>query len=145
MSEQSQERAGRGAIRLTFAYEGDSVRFVRRRSVDMLVPPSDELSGFEGQEGYAAEVRLADGSLGYRRVLARPVPDDVEVFSDDPDEPIMRVRAERPEGVFVVVVPDLDEADHVALTSAAPGTAAAAGPVELVRVDLGGGTDGGAR
>lgn len=139
-----QEEQGRGAIRLTFAYEGDTVRLVSRRRVDMLVPPSDALSGFEGQQGFAAEVRLADGRLAYRRVLARPVPGDVEVFSGDPDEGIMRVPVERPEGVFVVVVPDLDQADHFALTRTAPpagAAAAAAEPVELVRVPLGVGDD----
>jgi hypothetical protein len=144
--QQSERQPGGAAIRLTFAYEGDTVRLVSRDRVAMLVPPSDELSGFAGQDGFAAEVREAGGSLVYRRVLAHPMPDDVEVFSDEPGQSIMRVPVERPAGLFVVVVPDSQEADHFALTGTLPsGAAAADGPMEIIRVPLGDTGRGGRR
>ena len=54
---------------------------------------------------------------------------------------ISREPLERPSGVFTLLVPDVEGADHVAVLSNSPGQvgvrAADAGPTELVRVDLG--------
>jgi hypothetical protein len=128
---------GRGAIRLIFEYDGDEVRLISRQHVDMLVSPSDALEGYEGQQGFWAEVRDADGTRLYRQILHDPIRRDAEVFSDDPQQSIARVPVERPTGVFFVLVPDLDEADHVALMnspSRPPGLRAAA--TETLRVPL---------
>ena len=57
-----------------------------------------------------------------------PLRRDVEVFSPDPERSVYRAPVEDPSGIFVVVVPDLEGADHVALmSSGAPGAAAAGG------------------
>jgi hypothetical protein len=127
----------RGAVRLTFRYEGDEVRLISSRRIDKVLPPEDETVA-EERPGLFVEVRGADDRVLRRRPLRDPVRRDAEVFSDDPDRPLRRVPLERPAGVFSLVVPDLEEADYVALVErgaqARPGLAAA--PNELTRVPL---------
>jgi hypothetical protein len=135
----------RGAVRLTFRYEGDEVRLVSSRHIDKLVPPEDEAERDEERQGFFAEVRGADDRVLRRRLLHAPIRRDAEVFTDEGDRALARVPVERPTGVFSLVVPDLEEADYVALVERReqdrPGFAAL--PSELIRVPLRG-TDAGA-
>jgi hypothetical protein len=129
------------AVRLRFAYEGNDVRLVSQQRVEMIVPPADALSGFASEQGFWVEVRTAQEEVLHRRVMHDPLRQDVEVFSPDPAQSIVRTPVERPSGTFTVLVPDIDEADHVALmSSAAPGIApemADRGPAtELARFSL---------
>jgi hypothetical protein len=144
-AEPSEEQPRRGAIRLIFEYEGDEVRLVSQQRVEMYVPPSDDVDGYE-EQGLWGEVRRADEVTLYRRLLSEPMPRAVEVFSNDPEQTILRVPTERPSGTFVVVVPDLDEADHLSLTSSgAPEQADLRGAaVEILRIPLGRRDQGGA-
>jgi hypothetical protein len=138
------QRQGRGAIRLIFEYDGDEVRLVSRQRVDMFVPPTDELEGYEGRQGVWVEIRGADGSTLHRRVLHDPVRRDVEVFSEDPAQSIMRSPVERPAGTFFVIVPDLAGADHLALMNSRPGPPGSrAAATEMLRVPLGSDQEGG--
>jgi hypothetical protein len=151
MSERGQEGmpAPPTAVRLTFTYEGDEVRLVRRQPVEMIIPPTDALSGYEGEQGFWVEVRSGQDETLHRRVMDDPLRQDVEIFSPDPEQSVARTPVEKPSGIFTVLVPDLDEADHVALmSSAAPSIApemAARGPAtELARFSLRPGSEGGA-
>jgi hypothetical protein len=64
----------------------------------------------------------------HRLVMQDPLSRDVEVFSPDPEHSVYRAPVEEASGIFVVVVPELEEADHVALmSSGAPSSAAARG------------------
>jgi hypothetical protein len=143
---------GRGgtprAVRLTFTYEGDEVRLASRQPVEMIAPPGDELSGRE--QGFWIEVRDGKDDTLHRLVMEDPLSRDVEVFSPDPERSVYRAPVEEPSGIFVVVVPDLEEADHVALmSSGAPGAAGgvspeAAGPAaEFARFPLRADREGG--
>jgi hypothetical protein len=130
----------RGAVRLTFRYDGDQVRLVSSRRLDKTVPPDPD-AGEERAEGrgFFAEVRGAGDQVLHRRLLHEPVRRDAEVFSDDPERSLARVPVERPSGIFSVVVPDFEEADYVALVErGGPRRPAVAGPAadELVRVPL---------
>jgi hypothetical protein len=127
----------RGAVRLTFRYEGDEVRLVSSRRVDKLLPADEEAQEAAERQGFFAEVRDVDDRVLDRRLLHEPVRRDEEVFSDDPERSLARVPVERPAGVFSVLVPELEEADYVALMERAPRRAAfAAVTNELVRVPL---------
>jgi hypothetical protein len=134
----------RGAVRLTFRYEGEEVRLVSSRHIDKLVPPDEEAYEDEERQGFFAEVRGADDRVLRRRLLHAPIRRDAEVFTDEQDRGLARVPVERPSGVFSLVVPDLEEADYVALVERReqdrPGFAAL--PSELIRVPLRG-TDAG--
>jgi hypothetical protein len=125
MSSQRQDgqRGRPRALRLTFSYEGDEVRLVNQRSLEMIAPPTDELSGHE--QGFWVEVRDDRDETLHRLVMEDPLRRDVEVFSPDAEQSVYRVPVEKSSGLFVVVVPDLAGADHVALmSSGAPGAAA---------------------
>ncbi|HVD16188.1 MAG TPA: hypothetical protein VNK73_17300 [Actinomycetota bacterium] len=128
----------RGAVRLIFQYEGDEVRLVSSRHIDKVVPPDDEAETDEERQGFYAEVRGADDRVLRRRLLHAPVRRDAEVFTDEGDRALSRIPVERPSGVFSLVVPDLEEADYVALVERRepdrPGFAAL--PSELIRVPL---------
>jgi hypothetical protein len=150
MSERGQEGmpAQPTAVRLTFTYEGDEVRLVSRQPVEIIIPPTDALSGYEGEQGFWVEVRSGQDETLHRRVMDDPLRQDVEVFSPDPEQSVARTPVDKPSGIFTVLVPDLEEADHVALmSSAAPGIApemAARGPAtELARFSLRPGSEGG--
>jgi hypothetical protein len=127
------------AVRLVFRYEGEEISLVSRRPIDMISPPSDSLSGYEDEQGFWIEVRNEQAEILHRQVMSDPLLKDVEVFSPDPAQSIFRTPVEKPSGIFTVVVPDLDEADHVALIgSAEPGAARRqAGPTaEIARFSL---------
>jgi hypothetical protein len=104
------------AIRLIFKYEGSDISLVSRQRVEMKVPPSEPLeASLEDRSGFWLEVRDAAGTTLHRQLMHDPIRHDAEVFSDDPERSIARVPVEHPSGVFSVVLPAAEEADHVAL------------------------------
>ncbi len=115
------------SVRLTFAFEGDEVQLVDRQPLEMLAPPTDRLDGYENEQGLWLEVRSRRGETLHRRVMQDPLRYDVEAFSPDPEASVFRAPVENTSGSFFVVVPDLSEADHVALLSSGAPTAASRG------------------
>lgn len=134
------EQPPRRAIRLVFEYEGEDVRLVSQARIEKVLPQTDQSADALVFRGTWSEIRDADGATLDRRVLVDPMPRDAEVFPEQLGEEISREPLERPSGVFTLLVPDLEGADHVAVLSNSPGQAgvrsAAAEPTELVRVDL---------
>ena len=118
------------AVRLIFSYQGDQVKLVSQQPVEMTVPPSDSLKGYEDHKGFWAEVKSAQDKTLFRRVLHNPTRNDAEVFSDDPEQSISREPAPKRTGVFVVVVPDTEKGHEVTLSrsSGAPDIEAGGGP-----------------
>jgi hypothetical protein len=102
------------ALRLTFAYSGDSIRLVASRAVDMLVPPSDPVDGYQGQTGFWAELRDSTGNVIYRRVMHDPISSYHEVHSL-PGTPPTHTPVRNREGVFEIVVPALPAGATVVL------------------------------
>lgn len=103
------------AIRLLVAYDGDQLNVIDRRRVEMTTPASDPIQGFAGQSGFWYELRDANDNVLYRRIAENPVKQEVEAF--EPDGSATRHVVDRPSGVFTVLVPDIPEADHVAIVS----------------------------
>lgn len=111
------------ALRLTFSYKGDKVKLISQQSVQMTLPPSDSLEGYEEHKGFWAELKNDKKKTLYRRVLHNPTRNDAEVFSDDPAEGISRKMMPDRTGVFSVVVPDTAKGHEVLLSrSSAPPT-----------------------
>lgn len=104
------------AMRLTFSYQGDQVKLVSQQPVEMTVPPSDPLKGYEDHKGFWAELKSDQDKTLYRRVLHNPTRNDAEVFSDDPEQSISREPAPKRKGVFVVVVPHSENGNEVTLS-----------------------------
>lgn len=97
------------AWRLTFEYEGDSVRLVGRQPVSMLAPVDDAELLARGQEGYWIEVRDEGGRPLYQQVLHQPLQTHYEVFSPEPGVRPHLVPNPDVRGAFSAVVPDLPD------------------------------------
>ncbi|MGI8837918.1 MAG: hypothetical protein ACR2H4_14960 [Pyrinomonadaceae bacterium] len=107
------------AVRLTFSYQGDQVKLISQQPVEMTVPPSDPVKGYEQQKGFWAEVKSDQDKTLFRRVLHNPTRNDAEVFTDDPEQSIARAPAPKRKGVFTVVVPKTDKGQDVTLSRSA--------------------------
>jgi len=126
------------AIRLIFSYEGNDIKLESRQRVNMVTPPGEPLeSDPQEQSGFWVELRDRAGRTLRRQLLHDPIRYDVEVFSDDPEQSLARIPVERPSGVFVVVVPEMEDADYVALIGTPPEQRAARAPArEIARFSL---------
>jgi hypothetical protein len=123
------------AQRLTFSYEGSNVHLLSRQTVEMIPPPSDPVQDSERQAGFWYTLRDREGRPIYRRVVHNPIRHDVEVFSDDPERSVSRVRVSEPRGVFSLLVPGLDEPYTLTLHSSPPGATGEAAQ-EIARFDI---------
>ena len=119
-SNQPPAKKPKKAVRLTFSYDGDNVELISQQPVEMTVPPSDPVEGYEEHKGFWAELKDKKDATLYRRVMHNPTRNDAEVFSDDPKQRISRQATPDRKGVFVVVVPDTEEGHEVTLSSSAP-------------------------
>jgi hypothetical protein len=110
--EQSAPPPSERAVRLIFEYEDDTVRLVSAQHVEMIVPSSDPVEDYVGQGCWVA-LHDAQNRTLFRRVVPQALRNDVEGPSDLPGHRMMRRPLERPAGTFVVVVPELAEAENV--------------------------------
>ncbi len=108
------------AMRLTFSYEGDEVKLISQKRTEMMVPPSDPVTGFNKQKGFWAELKNDRDKTLYRHVMHNPTRNDAEVFPETPGQSISREPAPKRKGVFVVVVPDTDKGEEVTLSRSSP-------------------------
>jgi hypothetical protein len=103
------------AVRLICSAGEKGLRLVSRRRLEAVVPPSEPI-GEESEQrrtGFWIEVRDAEERPVYRRVIADPLPDEIEVSAEDGT--FARRKAGAADATFALLVPDLDEADHVSL------------------------------
>jgi hypothetical protein len=105
------------AIRLTFSFQGDQVQLVSQEPVEMVLPPSDPVNGVGEQKGFWYELRDAQGHPLYRRIMHSPIRQDVEVFSNNPEQTVARHKVANRKGFFVAVVPAYDSGVAVTLSS----------------------------
>ena len=125
----------RNALRLTFRYVGTEIRVVSEQRVEMVTPFSDRLDEYEGHSGAWLELRDAHERVIYRRVIRNPIDTYVEAPSGDPNRPFTHVPKDPPEGIFVLVTPDLPEAVSLHLFATVPPNRADAAK-EISRVSL---------
>lgn len=124
------------AWRVTFAYEGSTVRVVARRRVAMQAPPDDSEAVAAGSRGYWAEVRSADGTTLYAQVLHQPIQSDWEVHNLHGVQP-RHVLPDEVRGAFEVVVPDLPGGEELVVHGRADIVdAARKAPRQLAKVRL---------
>lgn len=103
------------SVRFIFEYDGDDVRLVSQQRVDVAVTGFDLHRERALPPGHYVEVRGADGAplaaVPVRGELGR----SLEVFPEEPGEPITRTDVEHPRGAFTVVLPAADRAQQVAV------------------------------
>lgn len=139
------EAASRGssnqALRLMFEYTEDDIKLISQERISMLPPPPHPLMPRRDERGFWLVLNDADNRPLYRRVMDNPIREDLEVITDDDDQPLARVRLSRRSGRFFVVVPYIEAARSIALFGESTGTGAKAAPAsemssELRRFDL---------
>ncbi len=118
------------SMRLIFEYEGDRVRLVSQQPVDVAITGFD-LPHIE-HPGYYVESRDKSGRALARVPARNAFAGSMEVFPEQPGEPITRVDVPQPKGAFTVVVPAPTAADHVTVMQIAhPKPAPAGGQAAL--------------
>jgi hypothetical protein len=104
-------------LRLTFSYEGGTVRLVSSQSIEMKPPPAEPEPIKEGQAGFWYELVDADGRQLYQRVVHNPIRVEDEIYSSEPNAAILRRKIEVPRGTFELLVPNVPGAHSVILFS----------------------------
>jgi len=105
------------AVRLIFEYEGEQVRLVTQKSVEMIITSIDITQ--RPQPGYYVDTRNATNETLARVPVDNAFETSFEVFPEQHDEPIIRMDVAKPQGAFTVIVPVSDSAVRVVLTQAA--------------------------
>jgi hypothetical protein len=109
------------AIRLLFSFAGNHVQLVSQQPVEMVLPPSDPVSPAAALRGFWYDLRDARDRSLYRRVIHNPLREDVEAFADNPHPGPGRHPGPHRRGVFVAVVPDIEQGQTVTLCSSPRG------------------------
>lgn len=124
-------------LRLTFEYDGNNVRLISSQKVRMTLPASMAPHPEKNQAGFWYELRDANERTLYHRVMESPIRFDAEVFSNEEKGSIRRQEVLKPQGAFVLLVPDTPEAESIVLfgSSSAPRTTALSAN-ELARFKL---------
>ena len=116
MAEQYEPRA---ALRLIFEFDEDGVRLVSEQPVEMAIGEAQSVLREPPRSGYYIDTRDAGDLTLSRTRVEGAFAGSMEVFPENPMEPITRVEAARRSGAFTVVVPASDVADHVTLINVA--------------------------
>ncbi len=101
------------SYRLTFTFDEQGLRMVRRTPRLQSAPPSDALDQTPKPNAIVAEIRSPQGVAIYRKRLHDPIPQDAEVF--DKQGIPTRVKAVRSKGTFSVIVPNVHGSDFVVI------------------------------
>jgi hypothetical protein len=109
------------ALRLTFAYRGDDIRLEAQERVEMTAVGSDDVDVEETLTGFWCELQDDEGHSLYRRLLQNPSRRSIEVPTDDPEQPLAQHPIDEPQGILVLVVPELEAASSLVLIRARPG------------------------
>lgn len=102
--------------RLTFTYSDGEIELVSSQQVEITLPakpPSRKRAAKRPEFWY--ELRDAQADVVYRLDAPDPIPTDVEVFSDDPKRTIERSPNPPKEGVFTVLMPEIEDAEEILL------------------------------
>ena len=125
MSDAGDDSGRPRAVRFIFEYDGDDVRLVSQQRVDIAV------TGFDLSDvrppGHYVELRGADGETLTAVPARNAMRASVEVFPEQPGEPITRINLDRPQGAFTVVTPTPTGAVQVAVVELTPSEG---GPIE---------------
>lgn len=125
------------ALRLLFEYKGNEITLISQERVSMLPPPPHPLTPRQDERGFWLVLSDGDGRPLYRRVMDNPIREDLEVITDDDDQPLARLRVKTRSGRFFVVVPYIGAARSIALFGESTRTRAKAQATsELRRFDL---------
>jgi hypothetical protein len=98
------------ATRFIFEYDGDQIRLVAQKDVEMEIPAPPARAATA--PGHYVDARDAGEQTLARAAAPGAFADSAEVFPEDHAEPITRIDVPR-RGAFTVTLPALDDADHL--------------------------------
>ncbi len=102
-------RMWKRARKLMVEYDGSTFRLVSDRRVKMAPPPSDPIADYQDQTGFWYSVVDRSGRVLYRRVIAAPLLNGIEVFTNNPAEHLYRLDGAPRTVTLVLVFPDFAE------------------------------------
>jgi hypothetical protein len=104
------------ARRLTFEFDGSTVRKISEQLVEMRVPSSHPTTGYSGHTGFWFELRDANENTIYRRIMADPLQRYHEVPS--PEGTFTHRPIKVSPQVFELVLPELPAAASLVIFGA---------------------------
>lgn len=130
-------KAGSNSLRLTLEYEGAVLRLISRQPVDTIALPSEEPQLRRPEAGFWYELQDVTGRTLYWRIAQSPMRLAAEVRSDDTARPLTWQRKTEAKGMFVLLVPKLEQARYLALFSSPLDAVDSGKPAtQLARLDL---------
>ena len=138
--------AYRHALRLTFSYQRFQVELILIEAIEMIVPPSLEITRQPPGAEFWYELQDSKQTTLYRRVQRNPLDPFVEVLTGNPERPLAHLNSGRTGGEFTLLVPILPQARYVVLYEwSRPPDAVQRdvppSPKEIARFPLGGAID----
>lgn len=124
------------SLRLTFTYHGTDIKLQSLQHVNMKPFPSESIQKMEMRKGSWYEIKDSKDHTLYRRIIPDPVSLAMEVKSDDPDAPIKWEEIKNTEGLFVIVVPEIEKAANIVLFGRPADTGKEQETGEIGRFDL---------
>lgn len=106
--------AHRSALRLTFSYRKTRVELILMEAIDMIVPPSLDITS-EPPGEFWYELQDGKQTTLYRRAQRNPLRPSVELQTGDPERPLANIDFGRTQGQFALLVPSLAQARSVVL------------------------------
>jgi hypothetical protein len=102
------------ARRLTFSYKDTSIKLISQQQLEKILPPSDNFTK-NNKSGFWYEVADGRKKVLYQKAISNPIETDIELFSNESKESIMRQKTSKIEGTFSILVPDLPNAKTFSL------------------------------
>jgi hypothetical protein len=106
--------------RFVVSHSGKSVALVSAKRIQAISPPSDVINETSRTGGSWVELRNADDKILYCRILHEFFDDSVEIMTGRPGEPLSWQEAKGIKKNISVMVPEMPEADHIAIMSKDP-------------------------
>lgn len=95
------------ARRLTFSYEGTSIKLISQQPIKKILPPSDDLDTKSNRTGFWYEITDDNQNILYQKIISNPIETDIEVFPVESNESIMRQKkTSEIKGIFSILIPD---------------------------------------
>lgn len=107
-------------LRLVYAYDGDEVKLVSKQRVDMLLPAQETKPEVLASPGLKYELRDKEECSIFSNIIENPLRSDIEVFSDNPKQTARRVEMPKKKGSFVLLIPEISEAENLVLLENKP-------------------------
>jgi hypothetical protein len=106
--------------RFVISCTGKSAALISAKRIQAISPPSDDITEVDGRNGSWIELRNSDGKILYRRILHVFFDDSVEIMTGRSGEALSWLEAIGIKKSIVIMVPEMPEADHMAIMSGDP-------------------------